>query len=198
MATALAATARIVTNYEVSGILHTHHAYIRGLTLVGGVWMHNSRALDNNDQVWTDSAQAIASTIGAVMVSAVVFGTSILQKLISGVWQPEDVSTPTVSPSGGALAPASQITVTLRDKLFHKVKITVMEANQLPPQHWIDPLGGAANLDTFIAQFLPTFTVSNAPYGWLVGRGNQYLADNPFVAATLTYNKKMRRRRGLT
>jgi hypothetical protein len=82
--------------------------------------------------------------------------------------------------------------------LFHKVKIVAMEPVYGAPVHY--PSFGSMPNDVskaFVKQFTPSHTVTNAPYDWVVGRGDQYLNASPFVGFTTALNRKTRRRRGL-
>ena len=198
MATPLSALGRITQPYTINGITHKARVYVRNPQLVGSVWMINSRTTDANDVVWTDAALAWAQSIGSVTPTAGTFGTALLETRSGSVWTTVDTYTPTVTTQTGSTNVAGQITLVLRDVLFHKVKVVVMEGNETYPQHLVSPTGGDSTFDGFINEYLPTFAGTTPLYKWLVGRGNQYLSTAPFVGATVTLNRKIRRRRGLT
>jgi hypothetical protein len=198
MSTALLATGRITQPYTIGGVTHKARAYVRGLTLGGGIWRVNSRTLDENDIVWSDAANQFANNIGNLCDASTVFGAALLEQIVDGVWVTQDVFTVTVTTKTGTYKPATQVTMVLRDINFKKVKVVVMEGTEAAPQHINGPTDGGTQMDLFTHEFGSTHTNANASYVWMVGRGNQYLATSPFVGLTVTLNRKIRRRRGLT
>lgn len=197
--TDLSAVGRIVIPYTVSGLTHTLHAYVRNPQLVGGNWLINSRATDANDTDWTDAAEALEYCISYVMDDAAVFGTQVLETLEDNAWIPRASNTyPNANGSGTAIE-GSQATFVFRDVTFRKVKIVVMEGITSIPAHATTINTAYTNpWDLMLREFTPAHTISTSPYTWLVGRANQYLnAGSPFVSWTTTYNRKVRRARGL-
>lgn len=197
MATPLIPTARIRFPTVEGGLTHVSHFYVRNATAVGSTWNINTRATDANDLDWVNAAQGLADALSYAYGTARTAGAVSLEQLSGGVWVPLAFTTVTLTNKVGGGLDAEQITMTFRDKTNKKVKVIILEGNQAPPQHLVDPAAGDANFDNLIKQFMSTFTVTNAPYNWLVGRNNQYLATSPFVAATVTLNRKVRRARGL-
>ncbi len=198
MSQPLIATGRLLWTYTYSGITHKLIAYVRNVQAVGGSWNINSRTTDANDLLWTLAAEALEQSVSYLLANSVAGGDVLLQTLAAGVWNTLATYSPVTSHAVGTTVPVAQSTMVLRDTNFKKVKVVVMEPNQAAPQHWVSPLGGDANMDNFTKQWMSTFTVSNAPYNWQVGRGNQYLSTSPFIGITVTLNKKLRRARGYT
>lgn len=198
MATPLSALGRIVFPYTISGLTHVFHAYVRNPQVTGGQWKINTRATDANDLNWEDAADALEATLANNMPTGATAGTAILQTRTGSLWLPQSFHTvPTWSP-GASSKPAVQVTIVLRDINFKKIKVVVLEGIEPAPEHETSPAGGTTNLQNLVKQFLSTFTVTNAPYNWMVGRGNQYINTAGFVGTTITLNRKVRRARGLT
>jgi hypothetical protein len=197
MATTLVAAARILIPYTITGLSHKIYHYVRNAQVGGSTYKINTRTTDANDLNWEDAADGFAATLTAILISSTTFGAASLELRSGSVWNP--VSFHTLSAVGGSsfARAAGQLTVTLRDTLFRKVKVVVMESSQLPVFKTRSPTGGDSELDTFIQQYLSTYTVTNAPYKWMVGRGNTYVNTSPFVSASADYNDKLRRARGV-
>lgn len=202
MATPLAATGRITIPYTIAGFVHKFRIFVRGLAPVGGSFNHNSRALDENDQVWTDSADALATTLSYVTGAALCFGDAVLEQQSGGIWTALATHTPSyVDHTPGAGTLGKQITLVLRDITLKKVKFVVLDAPGPELYHSASQTAIAATeayWGNFVKQFMSIFSVTHAPYNWAVGRGNQYLNTSPLVGFTLTSNRRLRRRRGLT
>lgn len=197
MSTTLSATGRITIPYSYSGINHKARFYCRGIQAVGGSFNINSRTLDANDIVWTDAAQAAAQCVNNYLGIVANIGQAVLEKLIGGLWQAQAYFTVTPIGTTGGQQATSQLTIVLRDRLAHPVKVVFLEGKQVPPQHWATPFGGDADLDNVVHYLVDTTLSANSPFAWMVGRSNQYLNDTPFVGATVSLNRKLRRRRGL-
>lgn len=196
MSTPLLATGRMKIPYTATGQNHVMHCYVRGLTLVGSDWMINSRTLDANDTLWTDALERMAVAFEQITSSAVDGGIAELQKLEDGVWITVDTQPFTLADQIGTMVAASQYTLTLRDRNNKHVKVVVMEHTVGTPTHSIAITGPGTQGGLFNAMFGASAANAADPYNWLVGRGNQFLATNPFIAATTTFNRKLRRARG--
>lgn len=196
MSQALLASARIVVPYNVGALPHIHHAYARGLAPVGGSYNINSRALDNNDIVWTAAATQLTNAIASVLPVGSTFGTTLLQQLVDSVWVSIAAVSLTPAVTANAVQYAAQMTMTLQDVAFKKVKVVLLETCQPANQHISSPTGGDATLDTFASYYTGTHGNAADPYNWLVGRGNRFLLSSPFVYVTTDLNDKIRRARG--
>ena len=197
MAQELLATARLVATYTIAGLTHKHHAYARGLTPTGGSYNINSRALDENDIVWSDAAAGLTETLSYLLGDEAEFGDVILQELVDNTWQDLDTASPGTDHGAGDSQFGAEAIMTLRDTAFKKMRIIVMEPATVVPQHITTPGGGAANWDNFILQYTAGVTVFFGPYGWQVSRGNRYIKDPGFVSANGSINRKLRRARGV-
>lgn len=196
MATTLAATGRIVFPYTCSSQPHIFHMYVRNPQLVGGNWLINSRTTDANDTDWTAAADRIGHAWDYAVGTGTTYGVAQLQTRSGLVWT--TVATHTVTPGalGGSITLTTQLTMTLRDTSFRKVKVDVMEGRAGYLFHTTDPLGGDATMDNFTNCFCIGTGHAADPFNVMVGRGNAYLTVNPFVALTVCPNRKLRRARG--
>lgn len=190
------ATAKIRWGYVIDGQSHRVSAYVKGLTLQGSQWFINSRTTDANDQLWTDAAEGLAAAYAHVLGTTTVGSVARLFQLINGVWVQRDASSPAMTPSGNSYVKASEICMTLQTTTFDKVKVFVLEGEESPQLKISSPTGGGTQMDLFCAEYTSSHVHAHAPYVWQVGRDNQYLAVNPFVSATVTLNRKLRRARG--
>jgi len=199
MSTTLAALGRITIAYQVdSTFTHKLRAYVRNPQLVGSTWMINTRTTDSNDLDWAGAANGLMETLTYLMSLASLFGAALLETRSGSVWQPRATAAFSRTHHGsGTLQPASQFTLTLRDTLFRKVKVVVLDGIYPGLAKSTDPNAGIGASDSFNAQFQSTYTVGGGPYTWLVGRGNTYLAVNPVVSWVAATNRKIRRARGL-
>jgi len=197
MSTVLLATGRIVVPYTINGLLHKHHAYVRNPQFVGGAWTINSRTTDSNDTLWTAALEGLITGFNGVFPSDVTVGLCLFQTLEGPVWVTQDSATQSITPTGTAHVPASQITITVKDKSFKNVKIVLMECIETPPFKISAATGGDSAFDALTSRYIGHNASHAWPYDWQVGRGNQYFMASPFVSAVVTYNRKLRRARGL-
>lgn len=191
------ATARIRIPYTTSPLIHHANVYIRGLAKVGADWMHNSRTLDENDQLWTDSAQGYADALSYLLDDTTTFGVAELQRIEGIVWTTKDTVALTNTHGGGTQTFGQQLTLSLRDPTNYHVKVCIMEPNESGPFVLKNPTGGDANMDSFIAEFLSTHAGTHSPWIWMVGRMNEYLTQSPFISLAIHGNRKLERARGL-
>lgn len=198
MSTPLAAVGRVVFHYTVNSFDHKFQAYVRNPQLVGGAYKINSRTLDENDTAWEVASVGCNLVVDSLIGTTSVAGITELQLLQGVQWvtvathQSDAFGAP-----GVAAVPASQVTLTLRTKLNHKVRVTLMEMRETPAQLIKSTTGGDASMDNLIQHFLATYTQPQDPYVWQVGRDNQFLATNPFVSCSVYLNRKLARRRGI-
>ncbi len=192
------ATGRIQLPYTQSGITHLLHAWVRNITTIGGGAHNiNTRATDSNDLDWNDAAEGLWASVSYLLTADAVPGTAVLQKFTDHIWEILDSHTFSTTNGSGAVSLASEFTLNLRDDTFLPFKVIVLDTTQTPPHAITSPLAGTAAEDNFIKQWTLDATVTNAPAGWQVSRNNRYIADNPFVRATSTFNRHLSKRRGL-
>lgn len=200
MSTGLLATGRITIPYTVSSLTHKFRVYVRGLTATGGTFNINSRATDANDTVWTDAAHDLAQSFSWLMPTGWSMADAILEKLVGGIWLVQATATLTITDhASGSAGLGWQDTFVARDINFKKVKFVILDLNQSTLLHTVNLAGlGGSGAASFSKEFTSSKTLTNAPYNWVVGRGNQYLNTASFVGYTRTTNRRIRRRRGLT
>jgi hypothetical protein len=200
MSVPLSATFRIRLEYTVAGTLHNIRHYVRGATLTGGDYNIDSRTLGENDTLWTDAADGMANAIIYAFSTDITIGSAFLEQRTGTLWNVIAVHTVTVEPnaSGATAFVGWQQTLVLRDKLFHKVKVIVLEGNYGTLKHAVALSGIPTAQQNFAKQYTSSFTITNPPFAWMVSRGNQFLDDAAFVGYTNTSNRRTRRGRGLT
>lgn len=196
MTVPLTATGRITWNYTVNGQAHKARVFTKAPSLVGGAYYLDSRTTPAS-LIWEDCADKLTDAMTEIMGTGYTAGQAVLEHRVGSLWSTLAVhSIPTVTRSANA-QPATETTLVLRDTAFHLVKVILLEGLETPPQHSVDPAGGDATMDLLIGAFLPTAPNAEDPYNWQVGRSNLFLNTTPFVAFTVTLNRKIRRRRGL-
>lgn len=189
--------ARITQPYTVSGLTHVCRMYCTNPQLVAGVWRVDARPSLGGDANWEAVADSFAATLSYMLATGVTPGTALFEELSSTGWLPRDTHTTTFPNLSGSTATASQMTLTLRDTNFTRPKIVLMEVNNPGPLKFTSPGAGGANVDDFIEEFTSAGSLSANPYAMMVNQHEFFLQDSPFVSATITYNRKIRRARGL-
>lgn len=189
---------RIVVPYTVDGLTHKVRFYARNPQAVGGSFNVNSRALDNNDIVWTAALARVTLAMSNIMPSGAVWGSAFLEKFDGSVWNALAFSTPTDAMTGSGYQKATQLTMVLRDTAGKKLKVVWLEMTKVAPVHFTSPTGGDVDMDALIAPFVAGGGNASDPYNWQVSHRNLYVNTSPFVGMTITLNRKVRRRRGLT
>ncbi len=199
MSTPLTATWRIVQPYTIQSQTHRSVVYVRNAELSGGVYKIHTRATDALDLDWALADNALVESMSYQTPTGAAFADAVLQQLSGIVWVPIATHTPSFTDhSSGSYTPGSQSTLVLRDTLFRKVRHLVMEGNQAAPWHAVTLASMTTSEANYCKQFTSSFSLTNAPYNWMVGRGNTYLSTASLVGHTMSLNKKLRRRRGLT
>lgn len=200
MSTPLAAGGRITLPYVVSGFTHKLRVFVRNPQAVGGSYNINSRPVDANDIVWTDALNDLATALSWAMPAGFSYVDGTLEKYTGGVYTPLATATPTfTNHAAGTVQQGWQLTWVARDINLKKVKLVVLEGNASTFAHYVTLAAAVAlNASSFIKEFTSAHLLTNAPYTWAVGRGNQYLNTSPFVGLTICGNRRVRRRRGLT
>ena len=188
---------RITIPYTVSSLTHMCRMYVKNPALAAGTWNIDIRPDIGGVADWALAAQGLADAISFILATGVTVGTALLEELSGTGWLPRDTATVTLPNLSGTGATASQATLTLRDENFTRPKIVVMEVNNLGPIKISTPLGGGANFDGFIDAFLGSSSVAQRPWFFMVNQHENFLLDTPFVSTTITYNRKLRRARGL-
>lgn len=197
MSQPLVSTARIDLSYSVSSLLHHLRCYIKNLTVSGASWDIDANPAVGGVLDWALAAQGLWDTLRPLMPTSATVNQASLQSRSGLIWTPLASYSPTGAVSANAYSPAQQATLTLRDTSNFKVRVIVLEQTFPIPAHF--PSYGALTGDTltFAKQFTVQRTVTNAPWEWLVSRGERFLSDFSFVALTTDLNDDVRRARGL-
>ncbi len=200
MSTPLSAGGRITLPYTIANLQHKLRVFVRNPTAVGGSFNINSRSVDANDIVWTDALNDLATAVSYLMGTGFSFGDGVLEKQTGGIYTALATATPSYTDhSSGTAYYAWQATFVLRDVLLKKVKIVHLEGDLGAHAHSASRAAiPQAGYISFIKEFMSDHVLTNAPYVWVVGKGNQYLNTSPFVGFTNAGNRRVRRRRGLT
>lgn len=200
MSVPLSATGRITVPVVVSSFTHKVRVYCRNPQAAGGTFNINTRATDANDLVWTDALNDLVTTLSRLFDTGAVFQDGFLEHQSGGIWTTLATATPSFTTHLSGTAGAGWgLVVVLRDVNLKKVKIVAVEPRYQTLSHvtTIGALGGG-DPGAFATEFTPSHVLTNAPYVWMVSRGNQYLNTAPFVSWTVSSNRRARRRRGLT
>lgn len=194
MAQPLIASGKIELTYKGSGITHKIEAYVRGLVFLSGHWYINDRYSDSPTLLWTLAANTLAENVSYLLEAGAALGPALLYQRVGFIFVPVDTFVITsTNHAAGAVYPATQSTMVLRDSALYKVKVIVMDVNAPAPERIITPTGGPAQYDSFISNYLITAPLSTPPYLWQASRGDRFLAASPFLAVTIDLNDKLRR-----
>jgi len=188
---------RITIPYTVSGLIHVCRMFVDNPTAAGAVWNIDLHPDIGGVADWTAAAQGLADHISSALATGTTPGTAVLEEYQSTGWVPRASVAVTFPNLAGSPNPASQITLTLRSSNFTRPKIVLMEGNAIAPTKFTSPTGGAGGLDGFIDGFLGTSVTSGRPWAFMVNMHGFFLLSSSFVSVTTTYNRKLRRARGL-
>jgi hypothetical protein len=188
---------RITIPYTVSSLSHVLRMYTDHPTLSGADWVVPVRPSVGGTVDWADAAQSLAACMSSALPTGATPGTALLEEYSATGWLPRATATVTFPNLAGSANLAGQITLTLRSSDFTRPKIVLMEPNQVLPFHFDDPAAGAGGLDGFISEFLNTGSTTNRPWFVMTNMHGLFLQESPFVSVNGTYNRKLRRARGL-
>lgn len=198
MAQPFTATWRITWPYLVAGVAHKLRQYVNsdGSVVAGVIQIFDRNLTPFN---WTAAAQQMVDQLSNNMLDqSTSYGAALLENRTGSLWNL--MATATVSPSGSlaGVKSATQYTIVLRDSLFNKMKVILLDAAWPAPAHYTVPTGGAdAHERSFMAALAAAG--SNIPFDFIVSRSGHYVAaSGGFVGSTIALNRKVRRRRGLT
>jgi len=171
--------------------------YVGNPTFSGGVWLIDVRPSAGSTADWSAAAQGFAEALSFILETGTTVGSALLEEYAVTGWLPRDTATVTLPNLSGNANIAAEAVLTLRDENFTRPKIVVMEPNQTAPTKFTSPTGGAGGLDSFIGEFLSTGSGTSRPWLVMQNMHGHFLQDNPFISVTTTYNRKLRRARGL-
>lgn len=188
---------RITIPYTVNGLNHVTRMYVSNPTLVGSDYVIDVRPSIGGTVVWTAAADHLAEAMSNILATGVTPGTALLEEYTGTGWVPLSTDSVTFPNLSGNSNLAAEMVTTFRDSNFTRPKIVVMEMNQTAPTKFTSPTGGAGGQDAFIAEFLSTGSLTARPWVVMTNQHGFFLAANPFISFTTTYNRKLRRARGL-
>jgi len=188
---------RITVPYTVSGLTHVARMYVSNPSLSGADWVVDIIPSTGGTAVWTAAADGFAAAISNILATGTTAGSALLEEYSATGWLPRATAAVTLPNLSGNPSLAGQITLTLRDTNFTRPKIIAMETNQVLPFKFTSPTGGAGGLDAFVDNFLGTSSISGRPWFFMVNQHGHFLQPSSFVSVTGTYNRKLRRARGL-
>lgn len=188
---------RITIPYTVSSLEHVCRMYVSDPHLSGSDYVIAKRPSIGGTGLWTAAATVLAATISHLLPTGTTVGTAILEEYSATGWIPRDTTTVTLPNLAGNAALAGQFSLTLRATNFTRPKIVLMEINQVLPLHLESPTEGGSPMDAFINEFTVSASVGDNPHWYMVNQHDFFLLDESFVAGSGTFNKKLRRARGL-
>lgn len=193
------ATAKIVQKYTIAGLTHRAVANVRNLQLVGAAYQINSRTTDANDTLWVDAANGYRECLSYWMPLSTTWSDAELWEKVSGAWVLRATYAPiSTDHKAGTAQNGVQTTMVLRDTLFYKLKVVLLNGPQVEPTHYTSAASVAPTAaNNFAKQWTSAYTVAMAPYIWQVSDSDHYLNTSPFVGFTIAQNRKLRRRQGL-
>jgi hypothetical protein len=171
--------------------------YVSQPTMAGSTWEIDVRPSVGGTIDWADAAESFANALSSSLATGVTPGTALLEEYSSTGWLPRATAAVTFPNLSGNVNPAGEMVLTLRDSNFTRPKIVLMEGNYVAPTKFTSPTGGAGGLDATIAEFLNVGVTTNRPWFVMVNQHGFFLQESPFISVTTTYNRKLRRARGL-
>jgi len=188
---------RIDIPYVVSGFEHHCRMFVANPTSAGSDWNIDLHPDIGGVADWEVAAQGLADHISSELATGTTPGTALLEEYTATGWIPRASVAVTFPNLGGSAVLAQQATLTLRALDFTRPKIVLMEGNGVAPTKFNTPTGGAGGLDGWIDGFLGTSSTSGRPWAFMTTMHGFFLLVSSFVSVTTTYNRKLRRARGL-
>jgi len=197
MSTPTIGVGRITIPYTVSGLTHECRMFVSNPTAAGATYNVGLHPDIGGTADWEGAADGFASAISYMLESGVTPGTALLEEYSALGWLPLATTTVTFPNVNGATKTASQATLTLRATDFTRPKIVIMEQIQPTPGKITTPDAGGTSFDAFTDAFLGTSVVSGRPWAFMTTMHGAFLLSSSFVSCTTTFNRKLRRARGL-
>ena len=198
MSTPLAATHRLDQTYVVDNQTHHMRLYC-GVNPSADVTGFNMADRLGGGSIGVSQAiNALLGLLGPFCDAAhTAFGVSTLQILSGSAWLPIATYNSAVAPTGVAgYTPAAQLTLSMRDTAFHKVRNLSLETEVTIPLKTNNPAGFGAPFTAWAQGFTqPQVIGSDLPWLWVRGRSDLYIGS--FVSMVTDANDKLRRARGI-
>lgn len=188
---------RITIPYTVSGLEHVCRMFVENPTAAGADYNIGLHPSIGGVADWETAAQSFADALSYSLATGVTPGTAVLDEYTATGWIPKATVAVTFPNLSGNSALAGQITLTLRAMDFTRPKIVLMEPNQALPFKYNTPTGGPGGLDGLIDPFLGSSSVSGRPWAFMTTMHGFFMLVDDFISVTGTYNRKLRRARGL-
>lgn len=198
MAQPFTSTWRIQMSYQVATLTHKAFMFVKASTFTPPV---APQLIDRTGGLadWTAVALRMGAASLQVIINTIPSVTYLLQNKQGLLWVPIDAYSPTQGGSAsGAVFVASQVTMTLRDLQFNKLKVVMLDTSEVPPTT-VKSLPATGDLHNFALPYTDGAVDVNDPFSFMVSRSGHYLHGSAaLVAITTTLNTKVRRKRSLT
>ncbi len=191
---------RITLTYTIDGLIHKARAYCKQPAPVGATYNITNRSGTPAIINWTAAADDFATSIANLLATGATPSPAMLEQFDGLIWQPLAFHAIAWTPAGSSSQVASQSTTVIRDVSNKKLKVVVLEGHQVPPTHFTSTTQGTGGYQNFLKEWLNgSFTLTNAPYLWATSHRELFISPaGAFVGSTVTLNRRIRRRRGLT
>lgn len=193
--TPILADSQLDLSYTVKGFPHKMQLRCNRTSQTGGFWYlaqasgSGIKAADAADMMFTLLAPLYKPADAA-------FVGYQLQSYVSGAYFPLEQNATAVAPTDTNIVQvAQQATLTFLDSAFKKVKIILLENRQTPANKYqYTDLSGA-----YLALVDSVLDESDAGIGsWFCGRGDSPITKLSYLSLVTTYNRRLRRKRGLS
>lgn len=195
---AIVAPFRATFNYKWLNVDHKMHVYIKHAELNAGEWYIRSRHTATFDLKFEDISTHVQQYLCDFGDSNTSSSSSILEQRDGTTWLPvESWNTPGTPPGGITVPSAGEFTATFYDTALNKFKIVYMEGRLEPPRTSRSATGFTSPANAFVALWQGNPADAWAFVHWGCSKYANYVSTSGFIKGTETFNKKMRRRRGL-
>jgi hypothetical protein len=198
MSTPLTAPYRVEIPITAQGASHKMHLYCAVAPSADATGYDVVDRLVGSGLGLSTAVSALSSLLAPLYSSAdASFGDAILQQYSAGSWLPIVTTPMTTQPSSGSsTAAGTQMTLSMRDSAFHKVRHIALDAVIGGPQKFITPTGGPAVVDSWATAFVvPSIFASSNPWLWVRSRGNLFIGS--FVSIVIADNDAVRTQHSL-
>lgn len=193
--TPILADSQLDLSYIVQGFPHKIQLRCNRTSQTGGFW-YLAQASGSGIKA-ADAADMVFNIIkGLYKATEASFVGYQLQSYVSGAYFPLEQNATSVTPSDtNPGQPAQQATLTFLDGDFKKVKFILLENRVTPANKYqYTDLGG-----DYLALVDSILDESDAGIGsWFCGRGDSPISKLSYLSLVTTYNRRLRRKRGLS
>jgi len=193
--TPITANAQMDLHYTVDGLPHIIQLRCHKVGVSGG---NQLLGQSSGSQITAPDAADMAFTLLGPLYKAAntSFDQWVLQSYADGIYNPlQQGSTAVVPTDTAAIQQAQQATYTFVDSHFQKVRLILLENRVTPANKYAyADLGGAYKTlaDSMLSE-------ADTDLGsWVTGREGDVNLTFTFLSLVTTYNKRLRRKRGLS